>query len=91
MRDQRRRSSSLKLIDVLVKRILNTWQDSDVDVFSPDFQAFCDWLETDEDGNVAPATGWGLDYALKSWGSYWTVAGYYNASTLWSISYISLS
>ena len=34
------------------------------------FFEFCDALEV-KDGVSAPATGWGLENAIYSWGSFW--------------------
>ena len=34
------------------------------------FFEFCDALEV-KDGVSAPATGWGLENAINSWGSFW--------------------
>ena len=34
------------------------------------FHRFCDALEV-KDGVPAGASGWGLDHALKAWGSFW--------------------
>ncbi|KAG6835351.1 hypothetical protein H0H93_002272 [Arthromyces matolae] len=34
------------------------------------FYDFCDALEV-KGGQNAPASGWGLDYSLEAWGSYW--------------------
>ena len=36
------------------------------------FYQFCDALEVDTDGTVAPASGFGLDHALQAWGAYLT-------------------
>ncbi|KAF8554324.1 hypothetical protein OG21DRAFT_1509073 [Imleria badia] len=36
----------------------------------PLFFQFCDALEV-KDGDIAPATGWGLENAIYSWGSFW--------------------
>lgn len=50
---------------------LATWQDmSPSDGTEDAFFRFCDALEV-QDGEIAPASGWGLDYALPSWGNYW--------------------
>ena len=35
------------------------------------FFDFCDALEVDADGNVAPEGGFGAEHALKAWASYW--------------------
>ena len=39
------------------------------------FFEFCDALEV-KDGVSAPATGWGLDNAIYSWGSFWNTTYY---------------
>ena len=44
------------------------------------FYQFCNALEV-KNGVNAPASGWGLDYALQAWGSYWT-STYYKQSKL---------
>ena len=35
------------------------------------FFDFCDALEVDADGNVAPESGFGAEHTLKAWASYW--------------------
>ncbi|KAM5545184.1 hypothetical protein V8D89_001295 [Ganoderma adspersum] len=40
------------------------------------FYQFCDALEV-QDGVSAADSGWGLDYALQAWGTYWTSTYYY--------------
>ena len=35
------------------------------------FFEFCDALEV-KDGISAPATGWGLEHAINSWGPFWS-------------------
>lgn len=39
------------------------------------FYDFCDALEV-KDGVNAPATGWGLENAIYSWGSFWNTTYY---------------
>ncbi|KAG9312786.1 serine carboxypeptidase S28-domain-containing protein [Chiua virens] len=39
------------------------------------FFKFCDALEV-KDGVQAPVTGWGLEHAISSWGSYWNTTYY---------------
>ncbi|EKM56364.1 uncharacterized protein PHACADRAFT_253438 [Phanerochaete carnosa HHB-10118-sp] len=47
------------------------WQSLSSDTGSEGlFFQFCDALEV-KNGTVAPASGWGLDHALASWGAYW--------------------
>ncbi|RDX43248.1 peptidase S28 [Lentinus brumalis] len=48
-----------------------TWQNLQLDSGpNGDFFKFCDALEV-KNGVSAPASGWGLDYALQAWGSFW--------------------
>lgn len=49
------------------------------------FYQFCDALEV-QDGVSAPASGWGLDYALQAWGNYWKSTYYKQSasSSIWS-------
>ena len=39
------------------------------------FYQFCDALEV-KDGVTAGPGGWGLDYALSAWGTYWNTTYY---------------
>ena len=51
----------------------NLWDWQSLQVYSgpgTQFYEFCDALEKDADGSVAPASGFGLDHALKAWSSY---------------------
>lgn len=41
------------------------------------FFQFCDALEV-KDGVSAPPTGWGLENAIHSWGSFWNDTYYAN-------------
>jgi len=52
---------------------LGAWQDLQPsgDLSDPTFFEFCDALEV-KDGVNAPAEGWGFEYALQAWGSWWT-------------------
>lgn len=50
---------------------LAAWQNLQPDGGSDQlFFQFCDALEV-KDGVNASAEGWGLDYALQAWGSWW--------------------
>ena len=49
---------------------LYTWQELQPNSGpNSDFFQFCDALEV-KDGVSAPASGWGLDYALSTWGNH---------------------
>ncbi|KZV70719.1 hypothetical protein PENSPDRAFT_578945 [Peniophora sp. CONT] len=51
----------------------NLWDWQSLQVYSgpgTQFYKFCDALEKDANGTVAPASGFGLDHALKAWSSY---------------------
>ena len=53
-----------------MKLVFNYWQEGSINTESVGFYGFCDALEVDN-GKSAPASGWGLDHALKAWGAYW--------------------
>ena len=54
-----------------VQNNLYDWQLLQPDVGpGAEFFKFCDALEV-KDGVNAPATGWGLENAVQSWGSFW--------------------
>ena len=54
-----------------VQQPLFSWQNLQPDSGpNQSFYQFCDALEV-KNGASAPAAGWGLDYALQAWGSYW--------------------
>ncbi|RDX48552.1 peptidase S28 [Lentinus brumalis] len=61
-----------------MKLPFNYWQEGSIESESVGFYQFCDALEVDK-GKSAPASGWGLDHALKAWGAFWK-DGFYNAA-----------
>lgn len=68
-----------RLITHIVKLVFNYWQEGSVTTRSNGFYQFCDAMEADEKGRKAPASGWGIDHALKAWGDYWKHGGFYKA------------
>ncbi len=60
-----------------MKLPFNYWQEGSIESESDGFYQFCDALEVDK-GKSAPASGWGLDHALKAWGEFWK-NGFYSA------------
>ena len=55
---------------MLVREIFFMWQDIQPDGAYYNVIYFCDQLEV-KDGEVAPASGWGVDHALSAWASVW--------------------
>src|SRR5882762_4542710 len=55
----------------LVRNNLWDWQNLQPYSGGGIFFEFCDALEV-KDGQIAPASGWGLDYALGAWGSFFS-------------------
>ena len=66
------RPTLLMMLNVVtVQQNLFSWQSLQPDS-GPNqaFYQFCDALEV-QNGVSAPTSGWGLDYALQAWGTYW--------------------
>ncbi|EJF57333.1 hypothetical protein DICSQDRAFT_69770 [Dichomitus squalens LYAD-421 SS1] len=60
----------------LMQQNLFSWQSLQPDSgLNQAFYQFCDALEVINSFS-APASGWGLDYALQAWGAYWTSTYY---------------
>ena len=59
------------LLSSLVKLVFNYWQDGTIEEPAIGFYQFCDALEVDANGKMAPSKGWGLEHALKAWGNFW--------------------
>ena len=61
----------LNLSRYVVRQVLFFWQDMNTDEqFYSAFDYFCDTLEI-KDGVVASASGWGADWALPQWATFW--------------------
>lgn len=71
-------SSFCNISNVLsVRNNLWTWQSLQPTTGAGSaFYEFCDALEV-KNGETAGASGWGLQYALTAWGTYWNQT-YYN-------------